>query len=162
MRNFSGKGCWSLAILGLTMIAFLFGCGSVLQEQKKETAPVTATATSPGSKKSDLPNARYYDFDDILIPNELSPNADKTKIFQTPNLTAGILVLEGNVEVKSLVEFFKGSMARDNWQMKGNFQLPPKSILLFEKKTKRSIIIVEDGTFNTRVDVWTIPVSNGQ
>lgn len=160
MQNFSGKGFWGLAVLGLTLIVFLSGCGSVLQEQKKETSG--ATATPQVSKKTDLPNARYYDFDDIQIPNELSLNADKSKLFQTPNMTAGVLVLEGNVEVKSLVEFFKGGMARDNWQMKGNFQLPPKSVLLFEKKNKRSIIMIEDGTFNTRVDVWAIPVANGQ
>jgi hypothetical protein len=46
--------------------------------------------------------------------------------------------------------------------MKGNFKLPPKSVLLFEKKNKRSIIMIEDGTFSTRVDVWAIPVANGQ
>ena len=159
MRIYSGKGYLGLAVLGLTLIAFLSGCGSVLQEQKKEGSAVTAPQVS---KKSDLPNARYYDFDDIQIPNELSMNAEKSKIFQTPNMTAGLLVLTGNVDVKSLVDFFKGSMARDNWQMKGNFQLPPKSVLLFEKKNKRSIIMIEDNTFSTRVDVWAIPASNGQ
>ena len=121
-----------------------------------------ATSSPQVSKKTDLPNARYYDFDDIQIPNELSLNADKSKIFQTPNMTAGVLALEGNVEVKSLVDFFKGSMARENWQMKGNFQLPPKAVLLFEKKNKRSIIMIEDRTFSTGVDVWAIPVANGQ
>ena len=89
-------------------------------------------------------------------------NVDKSKIFQTANMTAGVLVFEGNVEVDSLIAFFKGSMARDNWQMKGFFRLPPKSALLFEKKNKRSIIMIEDSTFSTRVDVWTIPVTNGQ
>lgn len=159
MKIFSGKGLLRLVVLGLTLIAFLSGCGSVLQEQKKEEPAVTAPQLS---KKTDLPNARYFDFDDIQIPNELSPNASKSKIFQTPNMTAGLLVLSGNVEVKSLVEFFKSSMARDNWQMKGNFKLPPKSVLLFEKKNKRSIIMIEDNTFSTQVDVWAIPVANGQ
>jgi hypothetical protein len=159
MRIYLGRGYLGWAVLGLTLIAFLSGCGSVLQEQKKEGSAVTAPQVS---KKADLPNARYYDFDDIQIPNELSMNADKSKIFQTPNMTAGLLVLNGNVDVKSLVDFFKGSMTRDNWQMKGNFQLPPKSVLLFEKKNKRCIIMIEDNTFSTRVDVWAIPASNGQ
>lgn len=159
MRIFSGKGLLGLVVLGLTLIAFLLGCGSVLQEQKKEEVAVTAPQ---GSKKTDPANARYFDFDDILIPNELSKNVDKSKIFQTANMTAGVLVFEGNVEVDSLIAFFKGSMVRDNWQMKGFFRLPPKSALLFEKKNKRSIIMIEDSTFSTRVDVWTIPVTNGQ
>ena len=148
-----------MAVLGLTFIAFLSGCGSVLQEQKKEEVSVTGPQ---GSKKTDPANARYFDFDDIQIPNELSKNVDKSKIFQTANMTAGVLVFEGNVEVDSLIAFFKGSMVRDNWQMKGFFRLPPKAALLFEKKNKRSIIMIEDSTFSTRVDVWTIPVTNGQ
>ncbi len=77
-------------------------------------------------------------------------------------MTAGVLVFEGNVVVDSLIAFFKSSMARDNWQMKGFFRLPPKAALLFEKKTKRSIIMIEETTFSTRVDVWTIPVTDGQ
>ena len=148
-----------MVLLGLTLIAFLSGCGSTLQEQKKEELAVTSPQ---GSKKADLPNARYYDFDDIQIPNELTKNADKSKIFQTTNMTAGVLVFDGNVEIDSLITFFKGSMARDNWQMKGFFRLPPKAALLFEKKNKRSIIMIEDSTFSTRVDVWTVPVTNGQ
>jgi hypothetical protein len=159
MRIFSGKGLFGLVVLGSTLIASVAGCGSVLQEQKKEEPAVT---TSQASKKADLPNARYYDFDDIPIPNELSQNVDKSKIFQTTNMTAGVLVFEGNVVVDSLIAFFKGTMARDNWVMKGFFRLPPKAALLFEKKNKRSIIMIEDGTFSTRVDVWTIPVTNGQ
>jgi hypothetical protein len=159
MKIFSGRSFLGISVLGLTFIAFLSGCGSVLQEQKKEEVAGTAPQAS---KKTDLPNARYYDFDDIPIPNELSPNVDKSKIFQTTNMTAGVLVFEGNVVVDSLIAFFKSSMARDNWQMKGFFRLPPKAALLFEKKNKRSIIMIEDGTFSTRVDVWTIPVTNGQ
>ena len=159
MKIFSGRRFLGISVLGLTFIAFLSGCGSALSEQKKEESAVTSPQAS---KKADLPNARYYDFDDIQIPNELSPNADKSKIFQTTNMTAGVLVFEGNVVVDSLIAFFKSSMARDNWQMKGFFRLPPKAALLFEKKTKRSIIMIEDGTFSTRVDVWTIPVTNGQ
>jgi hypothetical protein len=159
MNIFSGRSFLGISVLGLTFIAFLSGCGSVLQEQKKEeSAPVSPQV----SKKTDLPNARYFDFDDIQVPNELSLNTAKSKIFQTPSMTAGLLILEGNVEVKSLIEFFKGSMARDNWQMKGNFKLPPKSVLLFEKKNKRSIIMIEDRMFSTQVDVWAIPVANGQ
>ena len=159
MNLFSGKGVLGVVLLGLTLMAFLSGCGSVLQEQKKEEVGGTAPQAS---KKADPPNARYYDFDDIQIPNELTKNADKSKIFQTTNLTAGVLVFDGNVEVDSLITFFKATMAKDNWQMKGFFRLPPKAALLFEKKNKRSIIMIEDGTFSTRVDVWTIPVTNGQ
>jgi len=73
MNLFSGKGVFGVVFMGLTLIAFLSGCGSVLQEQKKEEVAVSG---SQGSKTVDPPNARYYDFDDIQIPNELTKNAD--------------------------------------------------------------------------------------
>ena len=154
MRSFPSKRIFGLAVVGLTLAGFLVGCGTALQETKKEGP---ATTTPQVSSKAGLPNARYYDFEDIQIPNELSMNTDKSKIFQSPSMTAGVLSLDGNVEVNSLIAFFKGSMARDNWAMKGNFKLPPKSVLLFEKKGKSSIILIDEGTFNTKVEVWAIP-----
>ena len=159
MKIFSGKECIRDFRFGVDVHRLPLGVRQCPTEQKKEESAVTSPQAS---KKADLPNARYYDFDDIPIPNELSLNADKSKIFQTTNMTAGVLVFEGNVVVDSLIAFFKSSMARDNWQMKGFFRLPPKAALLFEKKTKRSIIMIEETTFSTRVDVWTIPVTDGQ
>ncbi|MBI5582490.1 MAG: hypothetical protein HY892_01570 [Deltaproteobacteria bacterium] len=156
MRFFSKKGFFGIAVIGLTLVGFLTGCGSALNETKKEEP---ATTSPKVSTKSGMPNARYYDFEDIQIPNELAMNADKSKIFQTTNMTAGVLSLDGNVEVNSLIAFFKASMAKDNWVMKGNFKLPPKSVLLFEKKGKNSIILIDEGTFSTKVEIWSIPIS---
>jgi hypothetical protein len=53
-------------------------------------------------------------------------------------------------------------MARDNWQSRAYFTLPPKTVLLFEKKNKRAIIFIEENTFNTRVETWMIPTNDGQ
>ncbi|MBA4394208.1 MAG: hypothetical protein C0407_11710 [Desulfobacca sp.] len=149
-----------LMIAGVGLLGFLLGCGSVLQEQKKESS-ATPVAPSVG-KKLDRPQGIYYDFEDIQIPNELKVDIKNTKIFQTTNLVAGVLVLDGYVEVKSLITFFKDSMGRDNWQIKGNFRLPPKTVLLFEKKNKRSVFFIEESMFNTHAEVWLIPTQDGQ
>jgi len=149
-----------LMIAGVGLLGFLLGCGSVLQEQKKESS-ATPVAPSVG-KKLDRPQGIYYDFEDIQIPNELKVDIKNTKIFQTTNLVAGVLVLDGYVDVKSLITFFKDSMGRDNWQIKGNFRLPPKTVLLFEKKNKRSVFFIEESMFNTHAEVWLIPTQDGQ
>jgi hypothetical protein len=149
---------FSLGILGL-----MVGCGSVLQEQKKESESVATTSTAaPAITRADRPNARYYDFEDVKIPNELTLNTSKSRVFQTPAIAAGVLVFDGYVESNSLVTFFKESMAKDNWQFKAMFKLPPKTHLLFEKKNKRSLINIEDGWTSTRVDVWVMPTQDGQ
>jgi hypothetical protein len=150
-------GLW---LAGLGLLGLLLGCGSVLQEQKKESTPKPAAVTV--GQKMNRPEGRYYDFEDILIPNELKLDAKKTQIFQSPNLVAGVLVLDGYVEVKSLVNFFKDAMVRDNWQAKGNFKLPPKTILLFEKRNKRAVFFIEETMFNTHVEIWMIPTQDGQ
>jgi hypothetical protein len=146
--------------IGMGMLGLLLSCGSVLQEQRKESSSTQATPP-PLSKKSDRPEGRYYDFEDVQIPNELKLDTKNTKVFQSPNLVAGVLVFDGYVEVKSLVNFFKDAMARDNWQSRAYFTLPPKTVLLFEKKNKRAIIFIEESVFNTRVEVWMIPTQEG-
>lgn len=155
MRIFS-KSFFSCLVIGLTLVGFLSGCGTALQETKSEVPQGTSPKVSA---KTAMPNARYYDFEDVQIPNELSLNSDRSKIFQTTTVTAGVLSFDGNVEINSLIAFFKGAMAKDNWQMKGSFKLPPKYALLFEKKNKRAIATIEESTFSTKVDIWMIPVS---
>lgn len=151
-----------LAGMGLLGMVFSAGCGSVLQEQKKDSsAPLVAPPTAPAvGKKVDRPEGRYYDFEDIQIPVELKLDTKNSKVFQSPNLVAGVLVLDGYVEVKSLISYFKDSMARDNWVMKGNFKLPPKTVLLFEKKNKRTLFFIEETMFNTHVEIWLIPTQD--
>src|SRR4030042_2769268 len=158
-KNFKIWG-WGVVFFGL--MGLMLGCGSVLQEQKKESSSSLVAPQTQVGKKLDRPDARYYDFEDIQIPNELKLDAANTKIFQAPTYVAGVLVLNGYVEVKSLVNFFKDSMVKANWISKGNFKLSPKTILLFEKKNKRSLIIIEETMFNTHVEVWNIPSQDGQ
>lgn len=150
--------------VGLLGLVFSVGCGSVLQEQRKDSsAPPVAPPMAPAvGKKVDRPEGRYYDFEDIQIPVELKLDTKNSKVFQSPNLVAGVLVLDGYVEVKSLVSYFKDSMARDNWVMKGNFKLPPKTVLLFEKKNKRTLCFIEETMFNTHVEIWLIPTQDIQ
>lgn len=140
---------------GILLMSFLVGCGSILQEKKVEQgAPTTPTLTKEVSRS----DSRYYDFEDIQVPNELTLDTRKSYIFQTGAMKAGVLDLNGYVEIKSLINFFKGSMARDQWQFKGGFQLP-KMVLLFEKKNRRAILFIEETTFNTHVEIWVIPTT---
>ncbi len=161
MVSNKGLKVWGWTIVCIGLLGFMLGCGSVLQEQKKESSTGMTTPPSQGAKKLDRPDARYYDFEDIQIPNELKLDTKNSRVFQSPNLMAGVLVFDGYVEVKSLTNFFKDAMAKDNWQAKGSFKLPPKTVLLFEKKNKRSVFFIEETMFNTHVEIWMIPTQEG-
>jgi hypothetical protein len=160
MKWNKGLKGFGLMLVGIGLMSLMLGCGSVLQEQKKESS--STPVAPPVGKKIDRPEGRYYDFEDIQIPNELKLDSKNSKIFQSPNLVAGVLVFDGYVEVKSLTNFFKDSMSRDNWQIRGNFKLPPKTVVLFEKKNKRALFFIEETVFNTHVEVWLIPTQDGQ
>jgi hypothetical protein len=158
-RGFKVLG-WMAACFGL--MGLMLGCGSVLKEEKKESSSSMTVSQPQAAKKLDRPDAKYYDFDDIQIPKELKQDTKKTQVFQSPNLIAGVEVFDGYVDVKSLNDFFKDAMAHDNWQIKGNFKLSPNTVLLFEKKNKRSIFIIKEGMFKTQVEIWMLPTQDGR
>ena len=151
---------WMVVCFGL--MGLILSCGSVLKEEKKESSSSMTVSQPQAAKKLDRPDAKYYDFEDIQIPNELKQDTKKTQVFQSPNLIAGVEVFDGYVDVKSLNNFFKDAMTRDNWQAKGNFRLPPKTVLLFEKKNKRSVFFIEESMLNTHIEIWVIPTQDGQ
>ena len=149
-----------LLVLYLGSIGLLVGCGSSMPEQKNEASMIPALPSSqpaPSTKNLERADSRYYDFEDVRIPNELKPDEKKSNVYKSQDIKSGVLQFDGYVEIKSLLNFFMANMARDNWKLKANFKRPPQTILLFEKKDKRSIFFIEDTTFNTHVEIWMIP-----
>jgi hypothetical protein len=149
-------------ILNVGLMGLLISCGSSLQEQKNGTTMTPTPATPPPqsaavAKNLERVDSRYYDFEDIRIPNELKLDEKKSNIYKSQDIKAGVLQFDGYVEIKSLINFFMIGMAKDNWKLKADFKRPPQTILLFEKKDKRSIFFIEDTAFNTHVEIWMIP-----
>jgi hypothetical protein len=154
------KGKWrivGLFVLTMGLMGLLISCGSSLQEQKKEPTMTSALQSAAPEKNLEQPDGRYYDFEDIQIPKELKLDEKKSNVYQSQDIKSGVLQFDGYVEIRSLIDFFMIGMARDKWGLKANFKRPPQTILLFEKKNKRSIFFIEDTMFNTHVEIWTIP-----
>jgi hypothetical protein len=100
----------------------------------------------------------YLDFGDILIPRELEVDKSGSFIFKTMGLTAGVLSLEGGVDVNSLIKFFENNLTKDNWQQMSSFK-SVRSILLFQKDTRWCVINITEKQFKTYVEVWVAPSS---
>jgi hypothetical protein len=151
-------------ILCLCLSGFIIGCASSSKEEKNEKDLTSSSATpssqsSPSLKNADRAEGRYYDFEDVKIPNELKLDDKKSNVFKSADIKSGVLHFDGYVETKSLINFFMAGMARDNWKLKADFKRP-QTILLFEKKNKRSIFFIEDTAFNTHVEIWMIPTKD--
>jgi hypothetical protein len=131
---------WMLAVLA-ALAAVLGGCAAV----QKEIGLAGSSA------------ARYYQFEDILIPGDLKMDTKRSFVHDAGGFKAGTLYLSGYVDVDSLVAFFSDAMLKDGWQLKSSFRYP-KTMDLFEKPKKVCLIIIEEGVLNTRVEVWVSPL----
>ena len=132
-------------------VLFLSGC-SVLK-------PIDQKSPAGGSSQSDNVLAGVYqDFDDVLIPKSMQVNRKTTSIFETPTITAGVLSLNGMLELDDLIGFFKTNMTKDNWTAVGMFK-GPRSILHFEKGNRWCVVTLTDSRYGykTQVEIWVTP-----
>lgn len=100
----------------------------------------------------------YYDFEDVLVPRDLTLNGKSSFVYQTAGLTAGVLVFTSKVERNSLIQFFENNMAKDNWQAISSFK-SPRTLLLFGKDNRWCVINITDNNWDTLVEIWVAPYS---
>lgn len=147
---------YRLAALLIVMIClgtgFIFHAAPAAAADTKPAAADTALDEGPSPG---LPGT-YYDFPDVLIPREMDLVREESFVYDTPTLSAGLLVFTGRVKVKSLSNFFIQSMSRDNWLLGARFT-SPKVVQLYEKDNRRALIVITESTFTTRVEVWVAP-----
>lgn len=152
------KSCSSLVVVLLVMF-FLAGCqGNFLSSKPAESQ--SAQGADPA--KSKKTTAVYYDFEDVLIPMELKVVKNRTVVVSTPGFTSGIITLKGNVERRSLFNFFNNNMQKDNWEVVSQIKSPGTTIMVFQKTSRTSVITIRDEQFSTYVEVGVAPtVSQG-
>jgi hypothetical protein len=118
--------------------------------------PSESALSHPAKEKEQEPVSSYYDFGDVLIPKELKVDKKSSFVFRTPGLTAGVVSLEGRVEINSLISFFDNNMAKDNWRLVSSFK-SPRTMMLFHKENRWCVINIFEKKFNTYVEVWVAP-----
>ncbi len=133
----------------LTFIFQLGGCAYFNQETKETS----------GSQDEGPATPIYYDFGDVSIPEELKVDNDSSSVYKTPGFAAGVLVLEGRVELYSLITFFENSMPNDKWEFVSSFK-SHRTIMIFKKKNRRCVIIITERKLSTLVEIWVAPTIN--
>ncbi|HUV50486.1 MAG TPA: hypothetical protein VMW78_05645 [Anaerolineae bacterium] len=140
-----------LAFIGIGAVFFLIisGCAG---GKSKNSDPESQVTTPKG------PSPLYYDFGDVLIPNELKVNKKESFVYKTPGFSAGVLVLSGRVAISSLIAFFENNMQKDNWRIISSFK-SPRTVMLFQKESRWCMINMSED-FKTYVEVWVAPTIN--
>ena len=120
------------------------GCSSTVKERHGEP-PKGETAEVFKSK------ARYYHFNDVLVPEELNYKQNKSFIYETPRFKAGVLVFtKWWLDVDSLIDFFTYHMEKDNWKIVNSFR-GRDSILNFSKPDRTATIKIIEKWYGTTV-----------
>jgi hypothetical protein len=130
----------------IVVVTIAMGCSRLGGEQK----------TSKGTPEVGE-RARYYHFQDVLIPGELKVKMEKSFVYETPSLRVGRLVFSGRVEAQSLTNFFARNMERDGWTLLNKFGFEDV-VLNFSKANRNCTVNIIDKPVKTIVEVWVGPV----
>ncbi len=98
----------------------------------------------------------YYDFGDVRVPEELKVDNKASFVYRSAGLSAGVLVLEGRVELNSLIAFFEAGMANDKWDLLSLFK-SPRTMMLFKKEKRWCVINITETLSTTLVEIWVAP-----
>jgi hypothetical protein len=99
----------------------------------------------PEAAAKNLPDVR--EFGDILVPREMNIDKESSAIHSRDGMSVGLLRLAGRVEQNSLIRYFQNNMANEGWRQLSLFRSP------------HSLLVIEDGDFETFADVWVVPMN---
>jgi hypothetical protein len=140
----------TLIALGLVIILGLAwaGCSSSVKERRGDAPP-----------GDDAGAGKYYFFDDILVPKELSYDKSDSFIYETPQFKTGSMVFSKFwLDAGSVADFFVYHMEKDNWKLVNSFR-GKESVLNFTKPEKTCAIkIVEKWYGSVEVEIRVGPL----
>jgi len=129
----------------VVILLLLTGCAtknlrSPNQEGTDETAPK---------------NVPYYanDYNDIMVPNELSWDREGSMSIKTESYAGGVLKFMGRVEVNSLADFFVNTMAKNKWKLVGSAKYE-NILLAFTKPNKTAMVMFYEADLRRKTSVY--------
>lgn len=134
-------------ILCFCLFSLIVSCGPLAKN------PTTSSSDAGASSQA---SSFYYDFDDILVPRELSLIPEKSIFFESPSVKTGVLAFDGRVDAVSLFNFFLNNMPKDNWKLRSYFKYGVY-LMVFEKADKDCIMTITDSALKTQLQVWVAP-----
>ena len=141
----------SFIVLGAFAL-FMTSCATTNSEN------TTGETSQAAIQKDQSSTSTYREFGDVLVPSEMDYVPESSFVYTTSGLAAGVITLKGRVDTDSLISFFQNNMTKDNWKLVSYFK-SPKSMMLFRKETRWSVINITEETFNTYAEIWVAPTA---
>ncbi|RQD68241.1 MAG: hypothetical protein D5R98_00140 [Desulfonatronovibrio sp. MSAO_Bac4] len=147
----------------LLLIMFIAGCANMQRSSSEnsyeplETYPVDDQITTGDDVAvNDSHRHRYYDFDDIPVPNEMKIDTSESILFESQNIKAGSLTFTGRVDPDSLFSYFQVAMQNEGWRPLSYIRYG-SYILTFDKPDKLCIIRIIERSFRSELQIWVSP-----
>lgn len=132
----------------LILALFVFSGCALFNKSTKDSKEST--------QKSETINQVFYGFPDVPIPKELTYLSEKSFVFETPSVKAGIMVFEGNVDIQSLENYFRVYLPKNGWKFINSYRY--KDVILnFIKEGKTCNIKMTRAPFNSEIEIWVGP-----
>lgn len=139
------------ALLPLLLVGLLAACTT--------TRTTTSTDNSGQPAQTQYQEPDYYlDFDDIMIPKEISYINDQSYKLDNSKFRAAIMRFKGRVEILELVQYFLNNMAKDNWKLVSNNKAASVHVLNFEKFNKSCVIQIDDSFATSTTTIFAVEV----
>lgn len=132
-----------ILMLAMASILVISACSTLENKGSSTSTPVSKQAAM----------GAYNEFEDVLIPKDMSLEDKSSFVIQTVNFKSGILTYTGRVDPISLSNFFEANMTQDNWKQRSKMRYQTRTLLVFEKPDRDCIINIEDRTFNTQMEI---------
>jgi hypothetical protein len=133
------------------LVGTLFAAGGCSSMPPAQTG-ADASASADGQQSTMV----YHDFDDVLVPRNMTVIRKESFVYGTIGFKAGVLALKGRVDANSLVTFFEVNMKKDNWRMISQIKTP-YILMLFQKENRWCVIALHEETYNTYTRIWLAP-----
>ena len=138
-------------ILVTAAIALLFsGCTTLSPDSESNDT------TAPQAQADTAPTYQPYhpdDFEEILIPGELTWNREESMTINTDSFAGGILNFTGRVEINSLTDFFISTMKKNGWTMNGSVK-SEDVLLAFTREGGNCMIKIRSGSITKGTNVF--------
>lgn len=108
-----------------------------------------------GVDKSAQDNVPYYanDYNDIMVPSELSWDREGSMSIKTESFAGGVLKFVGRVEVNSLADFFVNTMAKNKWKLVGSAKYE-NILLAFAKPNMTAMVMIYESDLSHKTSVY--------
>jgi len=130
---------------GVLVVGVMFFMSCMVQREPVERRALHANPTEAyGHTAPREPHAYLSQFGDVPIPGELYEVSEYTTVMEARGAKTGFIVYSGRVLKTSVEIFFRGELKKKGWELVTAFASQPSTVLLFNKKTRWCVIILDE------------------